>query len=334
MDTPDGRASVAAAAPDSADANRWSRIAERGSLLGMRITIWCYRSLGRRACLALVYAIVTYFFLTDGPGRRASRAYLNRVWQHPEGRAALGHRPRLRDDFEHYQAFGVSIVDRIAIWSGHTHDFEFEVHGVELVDRLAEEGRGALVLGAHLGSFDALRLLAERVKTTVNVLMFTEHAQHINRIFRELSATAQTRVIAANPHSVQSVFEIRACLARGEVVAILGDRVEAGDRGRSSSVPLLGGSVELPQAPFLLAHLLGCSVFLMLALRVREDRYEVFTEKLTDPVELPRGERDKRIGELLTAYAERLEYYCLKAPHQWFNFFDYWGDADSLRRGV
>jgi predicted LPLAT superfamily acyltransferase len=99
-------------------------------------------------------------------------------------------------------------------------------------------------------------------------------------------------------------------------------------------VSLLGGPVELPQAPFLLAHLLGCSVFLMLALRVTDDRYEVFTEKLADPVELARGERDKRIGELVTAYAERLEHYCLKAPHQWFNFFDYWGDANSPRRGV
>jgi predicted LPLAT superfamily acyltransferase len=333
MDTPDAP-SQPDAAPESLDARRWFRIAERGSLLGIRFTAWCYRVLGRRICLALVYAIVTYFFLSDAPGRRASRAYLNRVWQHPEGRASLRRRPGLRDCFDHYQAFGVSIVDRIAIWSGRGSDFDFEVHGVELVDRLAEEGRGALVLGAHLGSFDALRLLAERVETKVNVLMFTEHAQHINRVFQELSPDAGARVIAADPRSVQSVFEIRACLARGEVVAILGDRVEAGDRGRSSPVPLLGGVVELPQAPFLLAQLLGCSVFLMLALRVNDDRYEVFTEKLSGPQKLPRAERDKRVHELVAAYAERLEHHCLKTPYQWFNFYDYWGDADAPRSGA
>ena len=56
--------------PDAS--TRWTRIAERGSLLGMRITVWCYRRLGRRACVALVHAIVAYFFLTDRAARRAS----------------------------------------------------------------------------------------------------------------------------------------------------------------------------------------------------------------------------------------------------------------------
>ena len=74
----------------------------------------------------------------------------------------------------------------------------------ELVDRLAEEGHGALVLGAHLGSFDALRLLAERVNTPVNILVFTENAQHINRVFRELSPNSEARVIAADATSSMS----------------------------------------------------------------------------------------------------------------------------------
>ncbi len=315
--------------PEGAEKTQgWSRIAERGTLLGMRITVWCYRLLGRRACLALVWCVVSYFYLTDRAGRRATRRFTERVARHPQGRAALPGPPNWRDDFRRYQAFGVSVIDRIAIWSGDTEPFDFEVHGVELVDRLAEEGQGALVLGAHLGSFDALRLLAERVKTTVNVMMYTQHAQQINRIFRELSPDADARVIAVDPGSVQSVFEARACLERGEVVAILGDRVEPGDRGRTTAVPVLGDPVDLPQAPFLLAHLLGCTVFLMLALRVDGGRYEVFTEKLTDPVRLRRSEREKHVQELVSAYAGRLEHYALMAPDQWFNFFDYWGDDE------
>jgi predicted LPLAT superfamily acyltransferase len=330
MDTPES----SGAAPTSDDPKRWSRIAERGSLLGVRFTAWSYRMLGRRFCGALIYAIVTYFFLTDAAGRRASRAYLNRVWQHPEGRAALGQAPRLRDSFAHYQAFGRSIGDRIAMWSGQTDEFDFEVHGAELVDRLAEEGRGALVLGVHIGSFDALRVLAERVNTPVNVLIFTEHAQHINRAFRELSPEAEARVIPVGANSVQTAFEVRACLARGEVVALLGDRLEAVGHHRRSPVQLLGGTVELPEAPYLLGQVVGCPIFLMIALRVDERRYEVFTEKLADSVKLPRSERDKYVSELVTAYASRIEHFCLKAPLQWFNFFDYWGDAEAPRRGA
>ena len=74
-----------ARAPE-AEPGRWTRIAERGSLFGMRLTVACYRAFGRRLSLVLVHAVVAYFFLTDRVGRAASLAYLRRVWSTPEGR--------------------------------------------------------------------------------------------------------------------------------------------------------------------------------------------------------------------------------------------------------
>ena len=294
--------------------NRWARIAERGSLWGLRFTAWLFRAAGRGPTLVLVTAIVAYFFLTDRAGRRASAAYLRRVYATEAGRAALGHAPRTWDGFLHYRAFALSIVDRLSIWFGRTDDFEIELHGFGSFDRLAEQKRGAIVLGAHLGSFDVMRMLAVRHRTVVNVLMFTVNAQRINQIFRELSPEVETRVIHVNPASVESVFEVRRCLARGEHVAILGDRIEPGDRHRSCRVPLLGGEVLLPQAPFLLASLLGCPVLLVVALRRGPQRYEVFTEQLAERVSLPRKGREAAVRELLTTYAARLEHHCQRAP--------------------
>jgi predicted LPLAT superfamily acyltransferase len=65
----------------------------------------------------------------------------------------------------------------------------------------------------------------------------------------------------------------------------------------------------------------------MVPLSTQPGRYEVFTELLAERVQLARSEREKGLAELLTAYAQRLERYCMRAPYQWFNFFDYWGDA-------
>jgi predicted LPLAT superfamily acyltransferase len=318
-----------ATGPDATGSGRWSHIAERGSLLGMRCAVWCHRAFGRRAVLALAQFVVAYFFLTDRSGRKASREYLRRVWSTPEGRAALGRPPGLWQSFLHYRQFAISIVERLSIWFGEGDDFTFDVKGNEHADRLAAEHRGGIVLGAHLGSFDALRLLADRQQRTVNALMFTAHARRINAIFRELSPDAEARVIEVDPGSVQSVFEIRERVRRGELIAILGDRIEPGDRSRSSRVPFLGGSVRLPHAPFLLASLLGCPVLLMIALRTGPGDYEVFTEKLAERVDLPRRERQKGVTELLAAYAGRLEHYCKRSPYQWFNFYDYWGDETS-----
>jgi predicted LPLAT superfamily acyltransferase len=307
--------------------DRWSRVAERGSLLGMRITVACYRFAGRPVALALVHAIVTYFFLTDRAGRRASAAYLRRVYATKPGREALGRRPSLWTSFLHYRAFALSIADRVELWLGRAESFQFESRGSEVCDRFAAEGRGYIVLGSHLGSFDALRLLAKRQQRCVNVLMFTTHAAQINRLFRELSPEAEARVIHVSRDSVRAIFEIRERLRRGEIIAVLGDRIEAGDLGRSAPVQLLGDPVRLPQSPYLIAALVGCPIVFMTALRTGARRYEVNVELLAENVRAARSERDKRISELVAAYAGRLEHTCLRAPLQWFNFYDYWGDA-------
>lgn len=307
----------------------WGHIAERGSIWGIRFTAACYRTLGRRASLPLIYAVVTYFFLTDAPGRRASLAYLRRIHATAEGRRVLPRPPGLRECYRHYCTFALAIVDRLAIWFGRGDEFEFTSHGLDYVDRLAEQGRGALLLGAHIGSFDALRLLAQRAGRTVHVLMFTANAERLNSVLRELAPEIEDRVISVDPSSVHSVFAIRERLRRGEHIAILADRIEIGARDRALAIPLLGGSVELPQAPILLAGLLGCPLVSIIALREGPARYRVELDLLAERVRLPRQGHTEAVAALLTSYARRLEHHCLASPYQWFNFFDYWGDAGS-----
>jgi predicted LPLAT superfamily acyltransferase len=305
---------------------RWSHVAERGSLWGMRFTAWAYRTVGRVPTEILIHCIVAYFFLTDRSGRRASGAYLRRVYATAQGKRSLGGPPNLWQSFLHYRAFGLSIGDRLAIWFGRSDDFVFEIEAEEYLDRLTESGRGAIVIGAHLGSFDALRALAVHKRSKVNVLMYTDHAQRINTLFRELSPEVDACVISVRPGSIDSVFQIRACIERGEWVAILGDRMEPGDQGHSGRVSILGDQAELPLAPYLLAGLLGCPVVMLLGIRDAPGRYSIFCHELADRVQHPRGEREKGASELLAAYAQRLEHYATRYPYQWFNFFDYWGD--------
>ena len=156
--------------------------------------------------------------------------------------------------------------------------------------------------------------------------MFTANAERINTLFRELSPDMDARVIRVDPDSIDSVFEIRECLRRGELVAILGDRIESADQNRTVRVPLLGDLVKLSESPFLLSALLDCPVLIILAFREASGCYSVFAEKLADRICLPRREREKGMAELVNAYAERLEFYCKRHPFQWFNFFDYWED--------
>lgn len=301
----------------------WLSVSERGSILGMRFVVWCYRLLGRRFCQLLTLPVVLYCFLTDRRGRRASLRYLRRLYARPGGAEALGHRPTWWDSFLHYRECGLSILDRVGFWLGRDVDCTIAFRDEGHFARLREERRGAIILGAHLGSFDALRVLARQSQIVVNVVMFIQHARMINSIFHALDRDASLRMIQLDPTSINSVFAIRACIERGEFVALLGDRVGIGDDKRTGQVEFLGDRAALPHGPFLLASLLKCPMIFMVALRVGDGRYEAFAERFAERVVVA-GPED--LDALAGDYARRLERYCLMAPYQWFNFYDYWLD--------
>jgi predicted LPLAT superfamily acyltransferase len=301
----------------------WMSVAERGSVLGMRFIVACYRLAGRRFCQWLILPVVLYFFLTDRRGRHASLRYLRRLYARPGGPAALGATPGWRHVFRHYRESGLSILDRVGFWLGKEGDFSIEFAGEPEFTRLKSGGRGAIILGAHLGSFDALRVLARRGQVVVNVVMFTEHARMINSIFQALDQDASLRVIQLDMGSISSVFAIKACIERGEFVALLGDRVGLGDDKRTARVEFLGDRASFPHGPFFLASLLKCPMIFMVALRMGDGRYDAFAEPFADNV-VVEGPED--LDALVADYARRLERFCLMAPYQWFNFYDYWSD--------
>jgi predicted LPLAT superfamily acyltransferase len=48
---------------------------------------------------------------------------------------------------------------------------------------------------------------------------------------------------------------------------------------------------------------------------------------LGDPLVIDRRDREGALRDCAARYAARLEHYARLAPDNWFNFYDYWGDA-------
>ncbi len=305
----------------------WAALAERGSHAALRLAALYYRVLGRRATRALTYPIAAYFFLRNGLARRASRDYLETVFASPEGRRALGRRPGAGAVFHHIHSFALAIFDRLVMWGGGLENMRMDHAGSEHLFALAREGRGALLLSAHLGSFDMMRRLSADHGLAVNVVMYTAHAEQINAFFESFDPASRVRVIQIEPGSMRTAFEIRACVDRGEFVALLGDRPSPGERERTAVTSFLGRPARFPLTPYLLAAPLRCPVLAAFCIRTGEARYETVVKPLGGVGAVPRAEREKHAREMLERFVRELERYCLRAPYQWFNFYDFWADA-------
>ncbi len=302
----------------------WSEVAERGSLVGLRFVTRLYRAVGRRACLPIVYAAAAYFFVRNRTARRVSREYLQTLYATPLGRQALGHPPTNRDVYRHIFEFAMNIFDRLVVFGGGSDLMSFSHSGSELLFELAQEKRGAILLGSHVGSFDMLRTVAAAHGLKVNVLMFTGNAARINSFFERLDPGSSVQVLAFEPGSIRTAFEIRACIERGEFVGILADRLAPGGREKHAFVPFLGKPAPFPLGAFLLASVLGCPLLVSMSLRTGNATYDLMTKPLDMKPGAPHRDRDKRARELCAAYVRVLEEYCVRAPHQWMNFYEFW----------
>jgi predicted LPLAT superfamily acyltransferase len=295
----------------------WLAEPERGSPAAIGLITWLTRAFGRAATRWLLYPICLYFFAFSPRSRRASRAYLARV---------LGREPHSSDVLRHYHAFAVTVHDRVFLVRGQCELFDVVLNGADEVDRLLAMGRGCILLGSHLGSFEVLRALG-RFKThyAVNVVMHEANAGKTGRALAHLAPDLRERVI--DPGRPDAILRMRECLERGEIVGILGDRPFRGSRTRPCS--FLGATARFPLGPLLLAGALGAPVVMFFGLYRGGARYELHLETLTQGALVPREARSATAGRLLERYVARLEHHARQAPYNWFNFYDFWDEDEG-----
>lgn len=303
---------------DPEDRTTWLNTAERGTVLGIRFVFWLATSFGRIPARILVRGIALWYAVFDGPSRKASREWLTVVNGTP---------PTWGMIYGHILRFAQTALDRIFLLSGKTNAFNVTRTGPEHLKSAQAAGKGAVLLGAHLGSFEAMRAGADGDELTVNIIGHFENAKMVNVLFEQLDPGKAAKVIHIETASIDFIFKVQQRIEAGEFVAILGDRT--GLNEKTITAQFFGRPARFPAGPFTLAAVLKCPVLLTFGLYSEPNRYDLFCEPFADAVVLPRKDRQKHLQALVQRYADRLEEYARKAPDNWFNFYDFWEEPSA-----
>ena len=305
------------------DRQYWSNLQERGVQWGPAALAFIYRIFGRQVCLIVLGPVIAYFYISGRVQRAASKAYLRRIWQVNAWPGKPGHWHSL----QHFYAFGVAMLDKFASWIGDIRRDALDGIDSNQFNAIRNDPHGALILSAHVGNVEIVRALAARhLKRRINVIIHTAHAENFNRLITRFAPQSSVRLIPAAEVGVATAMFLSAAIERGEWVVIMGDRTPVHGTGRTLSVPFLGAPANLPLGPFLLLNTLKCHAYMLICYR-QAGRHCIHFSKFAsrdDPVE-----RDRQAALLAHArkYAAALEGILRVAPFQWFNFYDYWGQA-------
>jgi predicted LPLAT superfamily acyltransferase len=291
------------------------RLPEVGTVLGIRFLVALATIFGRTAVTAFLWVLAAYYALASSRVRRASKAYLERV----------GERPELSAVVRHLHTFARVSLDRLFFLRGRFEPFVVRSHGHEHLAALDAHGAGAILLGAHLGSFEAMRAASRKGALRLSVVVDSRSAERVGRVVRELSSNANLSVIPMEPDGLSTALRIRDAVRRGELVGILADRRAAED-DRNVTVDFLGAPAALPMGPFLLAHTLKCPVYQVFGVFSAPNQYDLYCEPFSDAVRLERGTRKDALRAYAQRYADRLAHHARLAPYNWFNLYDFWSE--------
>ncbi len=205
--------------------------------------------------------------LSARSARAASKDYLNHV---------LGRPPHLIDVLEHFFTFGTTVLDRIYLLNDEADRFEITIHGEAIVTEILAQGSGCLLLGAHHGSFEVLRLVGRKQPgLRVSLAMYEATGRKIGAALNAINPHLAPRIIGLGTPG--AMIEIRDCLDQGGFVGMLADRTLPTDS--TTEVDFLGGRAAFPTGPARLAALLRPPVVLMIGLFRGGNRYEIHFER-------------------------------------------------------
>jgi predicted LPLAT superfamily acyltransferase len=290
----------------------WIRQRERGSIALLRMMTFVSLHLGRTLSRIPLYGIAVYFFLFAPTARRHSRHYL---------RLALGRPPSAGDRFRQILSFATTIHDRVYLINAQFELFNVTIEGESLMRDQSHGGRGALLMGAHMGSFEVMHSLGRRQRgLRVAMAMYEENARKINATLAAINPSMVADIVALG--HIDAMLKIAERLDSGAFIGILGDRTLGSEPVQE--VTLLGERAYLPIGPMRAAAILRCPVFFMVGLYRGKNIYHVVFERIADFSTTPAGARQAAVAAAIHRYAAVLDKYCRSDPYNWFNFHDFW----------
>ncbi|WP_019028211.1 hypothetical protein [Colwellia piezophila] len=309
--------------------SHWSNLEERGSVVGMRVLFSFYRLVGRRILWLVLFPVVCYLYLVNKVARQASLDFLNKAANYQQGnqeKVSFWHGLKL------HCSFADSAFDKLDAWLG-----KITKHDIDYIDRdgikeLTEKKQGGIFIGSHLGNLEVCRALNTlNNETVINVLVFTENAVKFNQLLERVNNKVTVNLIEVSDMGPGLAVALKEKVEQGEAIVIVGDRTSISIGGRVIYAPFLGEQAPFAQGPFILAALLECPIYWIFCIKSK-GRFKLIFEHVTDKLALPRKHRQQVLQGIVEKYAQRLSFYAVKYPYQWFNFYDFWQKDEQVSR--
>lgn len=285
-----------------------------GGRLGHAIFRWVIVLFGVAPAYVLLAFIVPYYVVIRSSARRAAEPYLRHRF--PADAAPR----RYARTIAYFYRLGQVLIDQAAVGILGPERCRIDFPGGEGMRAMTRDKRGMVLVTTHFGCWLAAMTSMGELGVPVNFQFRREDGKR-GRLFFEFNGQ-EDRIRFVDPDQfLGGAVELAQALGRGEIVCVMGDRV---NRGRAGQAHFLGETASFPLIGYQLARTSGARVVVLLARRTGRLAWRIECQCISDGLNLDAMDRDAAIQALLHRYVALLERAVADEPYMWFNFFDFW----------
>lgn len=190
-----------------------------------------------------------------------------------------------------------------------------KIENIRYIDEALSEGKGAVILTAHLGNWELGGVVISLLKYPFWAVALSHKDKRVDNFF---IAQRESKGIKVIPLGRAVRMSLNA-LKKNELVALVGDR-NFSERGLA--VDFFGKTSYLPAGPALLSLKTGAPIVPGFMVRNEDDTFTLTMEK---PLRINQGgSKDGDLTVLLTEYKDIFEGYIRRYPDQWYMFKKFW----------
>ena len=286
----------------------------RGGLTGYKIFVTVLKYLGLPFAYFLLRFVAFYFFIFSPESFKP-------IYHFYRIRFSYGFFRSILFVYRNYFVFGQVLIDKVATMAGFQAKFTFTYDGEQYLRKIVEENTGGLLISAHIGNFEMAGYMLERLKTTVNIIMFDAEIAKIKDYLNTI--TSRNYNVIALKEDNSHICEINNAFRKKQIVCIHGDRYIKGNK--TMAVDFLGEKAYFPIGPFYLAMKFNVPVSFVFAMKETKKHYHFYA---TPPKYYQQQgiqvKRDQTIHTIIKDYIYQMEKIIRKYPSQWFNFYNFW----------
>ncbi|KAA5534173.1 LpxL/LpxP family acyltransferase [Paenimyroides baculatum] len=284
----------------------------KGTILGYKIFVYCIKKLGIRAAYSVLVFVAFYYFVAYPTSFKAMFSYFRNRQQFSFFKAVFA-------VYKSYFTFGQVLIDKIAISAGLRSKFTFDFDGIDILKQLLSEGKGGILISAHIGNFEIAEKFFADIDFNCQIHIVTVDQEHsvIKQYLESITDEKPNVQFIYVKEDMSHIFEINDALSKNHLICFTGDRYF--EYSKTMQAELLGKEAHFPAGTFMLASRLKTPVAYVYVMKEPNLHYHLYTRRA-----LEFKHRDAQ--SVLNSYTDSVSQMLKKYPYQWFNYFDFWKD--------